>query len=357
MRPLLGATVALATGLGLGVYARYQPAADRPPAAGPQLVCPEVVDLGECVYGSDRDVTFEVRNAGTEDLILSGFQTSCTCTDLSVRTPGHGSTADRVVVRPREAVVLGARYLVRSRFNGSTATRIGFATNDPAAPEVTVALRAARVLGGLTPLPGACTFGRVPVGTNREQVVHLVDEAVRPRRVISVASSHPGRVAVRFAPGDRPADLANPGHYLGAITVALDAATPDDIRERVIIAYDDGEVRTEEVPVSAAVEAKLTPLPAGVTLPRRTDDGEVYAATVWFRSGGRVAPGTFRLDLPPGITAEVGEPGPGLIPVRLTATPPADPRPNSVTVVARAEVDGEPAEARLTVDLRPRGAP
>ncbi|MBX9582396.1 MAG: DUF1573 domain-containing protein [Gemmataceae bacterium] len=358
MRPLLGVSaVALTAGLGLGVYGRYRDAAALPPAPGPRVECPEVVDLGQCVYGTDRDVSFEVRNTGTDDLILSAFRTSCTCTGLAVRSPGYDPDASQVVIRPGEAVALGARYLVRSRYNGSTATRVGFATNDPAAPEVVVTLRATRVLGGLTPLPGACNFGRVPVGAGREQVVHLIDEAVRPRRVISVTSSNPDRVAARFAPGERPADLANPGHYLGTVTVALDTATAGDVHERVVIAYDDGEVRTEEVPVTAAVEAKLTALPATLTLPRRTDDGEVYAATVWFRPGGRLTPGSLTFDLPAGVTAEAGEGGPALIPVRVAVAPPGAGAAGSVVVVARAEIDGEAAEARLTIDLRPRGAP
>lgn len=353
MRPPLAAAVfTLTAGLGLGLFARYQSPVSPPPAPGPRVQCPDAIDLGECVYGTDRDVTFEVRNTGTEDLILSGFRTSCTCTDLSVRSPGQNS-ADRVVVGPGEAVTLGARYFVRSRYNSSTSTRVGFATNDPAVPEVTVTVRAGRVRGGLTPLPGSCTFGHIPLGGKREQVVHLVDEAVAPRRVVSVMSSNPARVTARFAPGERPADLPNPGHYLGVVTVTLDATAPADIYERVTVTYDDGEARTEDIPVSATVTAKLAALPASVALPLRDETGEVYAANVWFRPGGRVTTGTFRLDLPPGVTAEVGEPGPGLIPVKLTVIPSADTAPKPLTVVARAEIDGEPIEARLTITVRP----
>lgn len=332
------------------------------PNSGPRVECPASVSLGECVYGSDKRAEFTVRNSGTQDLVLDNFQVSCTCSSLTVRGPDGSSDLTRVTLPPRAEAAIGVTVTVRSRFNDAARTRITFRTNDPSATDVSVEVAASRVIGGFTPLPGACNFGTVGVGTECRQMVHLVDEAVAPRPVAAVVSSNPARVRVTFSPSagkDRPADVTNPGYYLGTITVAIDTTTPGSVDERVAVEYRDPGPRTEVIPVSATVVPKLSVLPATLTLPRaEPGGGRSYTGIVWLRAQGRLDRSTIKLIGSPfaRVSAEAGDSP--LVPVRLTVDPatlpPAGKGEGKYAVEFTAVVDGEERHTTLTVAMNPR---
>ena len=326
----------------------------------PRVECPSTVDLGECVYGSDKRAEFIIRNAGGGELLLHSFMASCTCSSISRRTADGDMPIDRIALAAGEEARIAVTVTVRSRFNTSTKTRISFQTTDPAAPEVGVEVASSRVIGGLTPLPGTCNFGSVAIGSDCRKIVHLVDEAVAPRKVTAVVSSDPDRIRVFFRPspdGVMPADVTNRGHYLGSIAIAIDTVGPGSVDGQVVVYYADDIAKSETVPILGTVVAKLAVTPETLTLRLSAGDGpKKYAGTVWLRAQGRFDRATVQVVEPSPAHATADDVEGNFVPVRVSVDPSKLPAlgEQKWTIELSAVLDGVRHRVPLTLVVEPR---
>ena len=230
LRTLVVAAVAgIATIVAICIFQTFS-SAPPPISLDPKIDCPRSVSLGECLYGSDKREIFTVRNSGGGELLLHTFSLSCTCSSIARVTSDGDRPIGNISLGAGEEVNIAVTVNVRSRFNGSMKTRISFQTSDQDTPEVGIDFAASRVIGGLTPIPGSCNFGSLPIGDKPLRTVHLVDEAVAPRKVTAVVSSNADRIQVTFIPSllgaPMPMGVNNPGHYLGAIAITVDTSQP-----------------------------------------------------------------------------------------------------------------------------------
>lgn len=72
----------------------------------PVLESPETVDLGEQEIGATAVGQFVVRNAGTAELVLSEFRTSCSCAGVERLVNGNVHPVESVVVAPGDQIHL-----------------------------------------------------------------------------------------------------------------------------------------------------------------------------------------------------------------------------------------------------------
>ena len=318
-----------------------------------QVECPNRVDLGECVYGSEIRKVFSVRNVGRGPVSIHSFGVSCTCSSIKRCTEDGDVPIEDFTLGAGEEVNIAVTIQIRSRFNDSAKTRITFQTTDPLKPEAIVDLSASRVIGGLTPLPSICNFGTVLQGQECSKIIHLVDEAVKPRVVTAIVAGGSESIRVVFRPSldhIMPADVVNPGHYLGSIAIAIDTSSTDSIDGHIDIHYDDGTSKIESIPVFGTIASKITAMPTTVALRPDGKDGKFLSGSVWLRTQGRVDFSTIRFAEPNGFRAELAASESNFAPVRIVVEAAKFPRDGAKqSAVLTAKVDG--VIVRVTISL------
>jgi hypothetical protein len=328
--------VSLAAVWGVASYSNHSVPTGVPTAV-PAIRVQESIDLGECEAGQIATGEFEMANDGTADLNIAGVRATCSCTGLETRRPdGHYSKVEALTIPPGERKSLVVRLAVNGPPGIAMTSTVYFQTDDPARPEVTLAILLRRIRAGEFSQPVALAFGTASAGQPVFKVVDIIDAVSPPRAVDRVATTNPERV--RFTRIEVPeAEAATPGGRIVA-RVRIDVATntPADIDERVNVwLINEAPSSPVSVRVLGRVAAPVEFTPKSLVLLPAA--GDVRQGTVFCITHGR--PATVRVvECPPGFTAQVAD-----------AVAPAAPR--RLTVARTALGPAAPVQIRVGVTL------
>jgi hypothetical protein len=246
-------------------------------------VVPTVLELGDHEHGNIAIGRFGVRNAGTGDLVLDQFRSSCACAAVEVERDGESRRAGVVVVKPGEEVELVARVAVGGRPGTAQRVYVSFATNDPRAAQATVELVVGRIKGGVATVPLAVVFGEQPVGSRLGQRVRVYDNGVTGRRIGAVRSLNPGRFsATLVSPTDEDAREAveAQGSLIGVVEVTPIAGRAGPLDGRVEIQVADEPRSPDYINVHGELVGAVVTRPDRLVLPRAVGGKFVYEGRV-----------------------------------------------------------------------------
>jgi hypothetical protein len=89
---------------------------------GPRIeIAPESHDFGKVKQNQKLDKEFELKNVGTEDLVLGRISTSCGCT---------AALTSKKTLKPGESTSLKVTFETR-RYKGAVQRSVSIASNDP----------------------------------------------------------------------------------------------------------------------------------------------------------------------------------------------------------------------------------
>jgi hypothetical protein len=316
------------------------------PPVGPLARFPATVELGERRPGEVAVAEFPITNAGDRPLVLTDIRTSCSCAGLETDQDGRRVRVTEVTIPPGSTAPLSFQVSVAVSPGRPQTVLIGFRTNDPASPSVSVPARVSRVVGVPFARPSAVHFGTVRVGQHRSEVVTVLPNATPGVRVVRATSSHPDRVSV--ATESLPAgDPAEPGgRSVAQLRIALLTDQPGDLDAFVSVELAGDGVTSRElrVPVGGRVRQPVECLPGRVLLGKT-------ASTVYL-VGTDVTPFTVTVvATPPGLAAVV-EPEPSLsgrAQARLILTPAAALFPAGMVRLSVVTGNGPPFELEVPV--------
>jgi hypothetical protein len=141
MKSLVGALMVIALGV-FPVSAGDSKAKSDKPAKGPQMeITPEEHDFGKVKQNQKLVHKFEIKNTGSEDLVIGRISTSCGCT--------AALTSDKVV-KPGSTTTLEVTLETRS-YKGEIERSVSIASSDPR--RITTVKVKAFVEEGSTPSP------------------------------------------------------------------------------------------------------------------------------------------------------------------------------------------------------------
>ena len=274
------------------------------PPGVPIIRVPESIDLGECETGQVATSEFDIANDGTADLNIAGVRASCSCTGLETRQPdGRYSKVEALTLLPGERKTLAVRLAVNGPPDVALTSTVYFQTDDPARPEVTLAVRLRRVRAGAFSQPVAFAFGTASAGQSVSKVVDIIDGVSPPRAVDRIGTSNPELIGLTRIPVPE-AEATTPGGVIVA-RVRIDVATrtPADIDERVNVwLVNEAPSSPVSVRVLGRVAAPVEFSPKTLVLLPTT--GDVRQGTFLCLTNGR--PATVRVvECPPGFTAHV----------------------------------------------------
>lgn len=145
------------------------------PASGPQvLTWPRLIELGECKTGATLKAEFDVKNTGTEDLVLHSFKPSCAC--MVVSDVDNFAPIERPVLIPPGETRRFRTGLSTVGKSGDVRGVITLVTNVPAVPTVSIELNA-RVSAFAIPVPPVISATGLRVGEARLFSVSLKSAA------------------------------------------------------------------------------------------------------------------------------------------------------------------------------------
>jgi len=204
------------------------------PTGVPAIRVPESIDLGECEAGQVAASEFDIANDGAADLNIAGVRASCSCTGLETRQPdGQYSKVEALTIPPGERKKLVVRLAVNGPPGESLTSVVYFQTDDPARPEVTLAVRLRRIRAGAFSQPVTFTFGTASAGQSVFKVVDIVDAVSPSRAVDRVATSNPELVRLTRIPVPEAEAAAPGGRIVARVRIDVATDTPADIDERV----------------------------------------------------------------------------------------------------------------------------
>lgn len=308
------------------------------PTGVPAIRVQESIDLGECEAGQVATSEFEIANDGTADLNIANVRASCSCTGLETRQPdGRYSKVEALTIPPGERKNLVVRLAVNGPPGESLTSAVNFQTDDPARPEVTLAIRLSRIRAGAFAQPVAFAFGATAAGQSVFKVVDIIDAVSPPRAVDRVATSNPELVRLTRIPVPE-AEAATPGGRIVArVRIDVATGTPADVDARVNVwLVNEAPSSPVSVRVLGRVAAPVEFVPKTLVLLPAT--GEVRQGTVLCLTHGR--PATVRVvECPPGFTAHVAAAVAPNAPRRLVVARTA-PGPAAVQICVGVTLDG-----------------
>lgn len=287
------------------------------PSPGPRIACARVIDLGPRELGETVTTKLQIENRGLSELAIADIRTSCSCTGMEYEQDGELRRVQTLRVKPLDKICVTIRLSVRGITVGSSAsTFVTFSTNDPDHQECSVELRLPSVSGGVFSNPSNVSFGSIQVGSTAEYRVTVYDDAVSPRKILSVTSSNPTFVgAEAVAPAELPMDAGVRGKAIASLRIRINTEKPKEINEFISIALDDISIKSDDIAVTGRVSSPIEITPGSLVLPRLSSQGKVYEAQCVCRSTNgvtwsirvRECPRQFRVDVesPPGTTAPV----------------------------------------------------
>ncbi len=249
----------------------------------PVAVVPAAVELGDHENGTVVTGRLRVGNAGTGDLVLDKFNSSCSCAAVEVERDGQLRQAGAVLVKAGEEVELVARVAVGGRPGTSQRVIVSFATNDPRTEQQEVELVIGRIKGGVATVPLAVVFGEQPAGLPVTQRVRVYDNGVKGRRIASVRSLSPGKFsATLVSPTDEDAreTIDAQGSLIGVVEVTPIAGRAGPLDGRVEIQVADEPRPPDYLKVHGEVVGSVLARPEGLVLPRAVGGNFVYEGRV-----------------------------------------------------------------------------
>lgn len=322
----------------------------------PTIRVPEFVDLGECEAGQVATSEFEIANDGTAELNIAGVRASCSCTGLETRQPdGRYSKVEALAIPPGGRKTLAVRLAVNGAPGEPLTSAVYFQTDDPAHPEVTLAIRLRRIRAGAHSRPVAFAFGTTSVGQPVSKVVDVIDTVSPPRAVDRVATSDPERVRLtRLAVPE--AEAATPGGRIVArvrIDVATDTPAEIDVRVNVWL-VNEAPSSPVSIRVIGRVAAPVEFVPK--TLVLLPTAGDERRGTVLCLTHGR--PATVRVvECPPGFAVRVAAAVAPSAPRQLIVTNTALGSATTVQIRVGVTLDGVETVHSLRVTCDPAPTP
>lgn len=158
------------------------------------------IELGPHEFGATAVARLVLSNSGSGELIVSRFQTSCSCAGVEVEHDGKFQRVDQLRIPARSQAEVVVRIGVGAKPGTSQQVHVTFTSNDPARPESAFDVSIPRVLGGVYPVPAAAIFGDIPQGSTETRAVYIYDNGVKSRRIGGVQVSHPERFEVELKP-------------------------------------------------------------------------------------------------------------------------------------------------------------
>lgn len=331
---------------------------------GPVADTPATVALGSHTTNERVLTDVTIRNGGYRQLTLSNFHVSCSsCITFGLHSDAGIVDVKQVSVPPRGSVTFSVCVLVDGTPGNPSRQAIGFTTNDPYHPEVTIWFEAG-VKGWVFASPPEIDLGILKPGQTIRRTVEIRDngrgEACHFGRLESPA---PDQVKLTLSPTTNSSGAGSGQGPINELlgTLNIEITPPADaweLNKRIVI-YEIGKNQPLlTIPIRGQVLPKVRVTPASIVLPRMVHNAADFSAECCLAStAGR----PIRLkptDLPPEIT---------VVPVRSNTTTNcacyrlewrAESRPprgqaRIVTVHFRAEIDGK--TEIITVPVRCRG--
>lgn len=276
------------------------------PTGVPAIRVQESIDLGEYEAGQVATSEFEIANDGTAELNIAGVRASCSCTGLETRQPdGQYSKIEAITIPPGERKKLVVRLAVNGPPGESITSGINFRTDDPARPEVSLAIRVHRVRPGAFSQPVAFAFGTTSADRPVSKVVDIIDSVSPPRAVDRVATTSPERVQLTRLDVPEAEAATTGGRVVARVRIDVATHTPGDIDERVNVwLVNEAPSSPVSIRVLGRVAASVEFSPRMLVLLPGT--GDVRQGTVFCMTHGR--PATVRVvECPSGFTARVAD--------------------------------------------------
>jgi hypothetical protein len=168
---------------------------------GPVLECPTAFDLGSREKGEAVLTPFLLTNQGDQPLEITDVRTQCSCTKLEKEGNGVDSLVTSLTIEPGRSYPVTIRTTVQGVPGQPAQFVIGFRTNDPVRPSVTIAMFVSAVRGGVYASPATVVFGTKQVGQDATSVFDICDDGPVPRRIELVETcATPGLSARLLAP-------------------------------------------------------------------------------------------------------------------------------------------------------------
>jgi hypothetical protein len=215
------------------------------------------------------------------------FESNCSCSGIERRRGDEYVRAEELRLKPGEEIELRMRISVRGVPVGAQIHNgVKFRTNDPGKPIAQIEGIISRVTGGVFVVPDTIVFGSVPQGEVIKRIIDVRDDAVTPRILERVTSSHE-RVRVRILETnelDSPPDKSQIGRIIAQIEVTIDGSVSGGI-EGLLDFYLAGNERTpDQMRVIGRIIAPVEISPSKVILPRSSSEGMVYRMNFLIRS-------------------------------------------------------------------------
>lgn len=250
---------------------------------GPRVQWPAVVDLGVQDLGKRLVTQFPIRNAGRETLVLEKFRTSCGCLSVTERSEHGKKPVDRVEVGPGMVVTLVAEVSSRGKVGGSLHERITFATNDPAQPEVNVAIVTV-LQGQIIAVPTALHVGEMVVGQSVTKVIELCDTGRKEPFILrDVSNSCPDLIQVKEIRPVTASEVTSQSaarRPLYRLSLQIRAPhAPGQLDEKLTFHGEGDGAPILDLPISARIIPIYRLDPPALVLPRGSDAGLVYRAS------------------------------------------------------------------------------
>ncbi|WP_088252899.1 DUF1573 domain-containing protein [Fimbriiglobus ruber] len=268
----------------------------------PTIHVPEFIDLGECEAGQIATSEFDIANDGTAELNIAGVHAACSCTGLETKQPdGQYSKVEAVTILPGERKTFVVRLAVNGPPGESLTSGFHFQTDDPARPEVNLAVRLRRIRSGAFSQPVAFAFGTTSVSQPVFKVVDIIDAVSPPRAVDRVATSNSELVRLtQLAVPEAEAAIPG-GRIVARVRIDVATQTPAEIDERVNVwLVNEAPSSPVSIRVLGRVAAPVEFAPK--TLVLLPTAGDVRQGTFLCVTHGR--PATVRVvECPSGFTA------------------------------------------------------
>lgn len=250
-------TIPLTASIGEGVAATV---------VGPniEVVGPTEWDFGTIQRQAVEYRDFEIRNSGTETLVLTSIETHCGCVQ---------AWADERRVLPGETLPIHAR-VTASVYPGRTPQKtITITTNDPDTPILSLMVHGV-IEDSFTIEPSPVSFGEVEPGASPAVEVTVRAKGVTPTRAAQVD------IGSDVVLVERHPD-AETGDVVAALTLRINPDArrgPFDLRLQVMFPPDSG-LAPAAVPVTGTIGAALDVAPTAINF-GLVRENEVYHRTL-----------------------------------------------------------------------------
>ena len=275
--------------IGISCYKNEKPS--DPSSIGNELGSPVAdfptqVDLGKRERGEIAVAMFKVANRGGSELILDQFRSSCSCSGIERQKEGEFVRVEELHIKPGEEIALRMRITVNSSVGSPMSNGVVFRTNDPQKPNGLIEGVVSQVTGGVYTVPESIILGSLPVGAEIRRVFDVLDDAVAPRNVERVASSHE-RVKVNIldlSQASPALSKVHAGKRIAQIEVIIDTRVPGPIDAKLTMFLAGADKRFQDINVNGSIHTNIEIFPSTLVLPRSDGNELIYSAKCLVRS-------------------------------------------------------------------------